>query len=269
MTEEQYLTTWLRWHRQYETMAFKVMKKAIIETASRIPLDNLNYTNYKLVIPLNIQSTKIEQAYFDIYETIGLIHGNRIGRGINRDIKNFLKPLFNAVFQNSIIDWVRENCGLRIVSVTNTISKTLISLVEKALADNLTVEQMQKFIRERINVGLSRYEVLRIVRTETTSAANHAALVSGETSGIVLVKQWVSTKDSRTRRKPKDEWSHIAMNGVKVEQNEKFIMVSTKGEVNEIDYPCGPGSSASNCINCRCSVALVPKRDSDGFVVRR
>lgn len=269
ITEDQFRVIWLRWHRQYEAMSFRLMKEAIIQTSKRIPLDNVNYENYKFVVPLNIKPDKIEQAYFELYEKIGLIHGNRIGRQINRDIKDFSKPLFNRIFQNGIIDWVRENCGEKIISVTNTISKTIISLVEQALGDNLTLEEMQRFIRSKIDIGLSRYEVLRIVRTETTNASNHAAIVSGETSEIVLAKVWISSQDSRTRRKPKDEWSHIAMNGVQVGQDEKFRMVSRKGEVNNIDYPCAPGSSAGNSINCRCAVALRPMRDKDGFVIRK
>lgn len=269
MTNEEYLSQWIKWHRQYEIKAFRIFKEAIISTLQRIPIDNLNYYNYNEVVKLNIYQNLIEQAYIDVYTTIGLIHGNRVGRGINRDIKDFNKPLFNEDFQNLIIDWVRENCGLRITSVSNNLAKTIIELVAQSSEENLTIEQMQRFIRQRINSGLSRYEVLRIARTETTSAANFAALESGKNSGIVMDKVWIASTDNRTRRKPKNEWSHLAMNNVAVEQDANFKVVSSKGVTDNIPYPCAPGSSAGNAISCRCAVAFKPRRDKDGFVIRR
>lgn len=269
MNIEDYRLQYLKWHRQYERRAYTIFRKAIIQTASRIPIDNLTYENYKVLIPVNIHKEKIEQAYIEVYRTIGLIHGNRVGRGINRDIKNFLGPLFNRIFQNDIVDWVRRFCGDNIISVSDTIAKTIISLVEKASADGLTLQQMQKFIRDRVNTGLSRYEVLRIARTETGAAANHAALVSGETSGIVLEKVWISSQNTRTRRKPKDQFDHYDMNGKSVEQYEKFVMPGKGGIIDRIDFPCDPKGSPGNIIQCRCAVALRPKRDADGFVIRR
>lgn len=270
MTSEEYLTQWLKYHRGYERRAYNIFRKSLIATVNRVPINNLTYQNYKQLIELNILLTDVEAAYIEVYRTIGLIHGNRVGMGINRELKDYSKPLFNEEFQRTIIDWVRSNCGLRIRSVARTLAEKIIALVEDALGENLSIEQMQKFVRDKIGRNvLSRYEVLRIARTEVTSSANHASTVSGETSKIVLVKRWISTLDGRTRRKPEDNWSHLAMNGKEVGQFEKFHMVSKKGEVNDIDYPCAPGSSAENCIMCRCSIALVPKRDADGFVVRR
>lgn len=270
MNINDYRIQYLKWHRQYERMAYTIFRKALVITANRIPIDNLTYGNYKTLIPLNIHKEAIEKAYIEVYTTIGLIHGNRVGRGINQELKDYSRPLFNEYFQDTIVQWVRDNCGLNIVSVSDTLAKRIIALVEQAAADNLTLDQMQRFIRKSIdNVALSRYEVLRIARTETGSAANHAALVSGETSGIVLEKVWVSSHNSRTRRKPKDQFDHYDMNGVSVEQNEKFVMIGKGGIIDRIDFPCDPKGSASNTVNCRCSVALRPKRDDQGFALRR
>lgn len=271
MNIEAYRLQWLKWHRAYEIYAYKVFRKSLLETASRIPFDNLTYGNYKFLIPVNISTKLIEQAYFDVYTNIGLTHGRRIGRGINRELKDYSAPLFNETLQNSIIEWVRQNCGLNIISVSDTLAKRIIALVEQASSDNLTLDEMQRFIRKSISTGsgLTRYEVMRIARTETGSAANHAATVSAETSGIVLEKVWISSQNARTRRKPKDQFDHYDMNGKSVEQNEKFIMTSRNGVVDRLDFPCDPKGSASNIIQCRCAVAYRPKRDSDGFVIRR
>lgn len=270
MNVESYRLQWLKWQRQYETRAYTIFRKALLATANRIPINNLTYQNYKQVIALNIHTSAIEQAYIDVYTIIGIIHGNRVGRGINRELKDYSKPLFNEYFQNTIIDWVRENCGLNIISVSETLSKRIIALVEQSASENLTLDEMQRFIRNNLNsASLSRYEVLRIARTEVGAAANHAALVSGETSEIVLEKVWISSHNARTRRKPQDQFDHYNMNGVSVEQNEKFVMPGKGGIIDRIDFPCDPNGSAGNIIQCRCAVALRPKRDSNGFVIRK
>jgi len=269
MNIEEYRVQYLRWHRQYERTAFKIFKKAIIETASRIPVSSLDYSNYQILIPLNLHKEKIENAYIDVYTIIGLLHGKRVGRSINRELKNFLGPLFNRIFQSNIADWVRDFCGSNIISVTDTIGKTIISIISKASEDGLTLQQMQKLVRDKIDSGLSRYEVLRIARTETGSAANHSAMVAGDTSEIVLEKVWVSSRNARTRRKPKDQFDHYDMNGVSVGQFEKFVMSGRGGVIDRLDFPCDPKGSAGNIIQCRCAVALRPKRDADGFIIRR
>lgn len=271
MNMQQYGIQYRKWHGAYERRSYKIFRKALLETARRIPTDNLTYFNYKQVIPLNINSTIIERAYFDVYTQIGIIHGNRVGRGINRDIKDYSAPLFNEEFQRTIIEWVRLNCGTNIISVSETLAETIIKLVEQCLSENLTLEQMQRFIRRSLDNGsaISRYEVLRIARTETGAAANHSALVSGETSGIVLEKVWISTISPRTRVKPKDEYDHLSMNGVTVEQNQPFTVTSRNGIVDTIDFPCDPKGRPGNIIQCRCAVALRPKRDKDGMVIRK
>lgn len=270
MTSEQYRLQYLKWHRGYERRAYTIFRKAMVETVGRLNIDNLTYSNYHVIVPLNITIESIRKAYQDVYLQIGLIHGNRIGRGINRDIKDYSAPLFNEQFQNTIIEWVRANLGNRIISVTDTIVKNIMALVEYSLGENLTVEQMQKYIRD--NIGrkvLSRYQVLRIARTETGGAANHAAIVSGETSGIVLEKVWISSHDARTRRKPRNQFDHYDMNNVAVDQYGLFTLTSTNGTIDRIEYPCSPKGSAANVIQCRCAVALRPKRDVNGLVIRR
>ncbi len=271
MNMQDYGIQYRKWHTAYERRSYKIFRKALLATARRVPVDNLSYYNYKQVIPLNIEKKLIEQAYFDVYTQIGLIHGNRVGRGINKDLKDYSAPLFNEEFQKTIIDWVRVNCGANIISVSDTLADAIIKLVEQSLAKNLTLDEMQRFIRRSLDNGsaISRYEVLRIARTETGAAANHSALVSGQTSGIVLEKVWISTISPRTRVKPKDEYDHIAMNGATVEQDQPFTVTSRNGVVDRIDFPCDPKGRPANIIQCRCAVALRPKRDSQGLVIRR
>lgn len=270
MNRQQYLDQWRKWHGAYERRAFRIFRRAIKQCYDAIPVDGLDYNNYRVLIDLNVLPNPIYSAYVEVYTTIGLIHGNRVGQGINRDIKDYSRPLFSEELQRTILEWVRDNCGLRITSVIDTIREKVISLVEQAIEQNLTIEQMQAFLRRAIaDPKFTRYQALRIARTETTTAANHAAMVSGETSGIVLEKNWISTIDSRTRHKPEDQWDHRIMNNVTIGQFDKFTLISKRGVREELEFPGDPKGSSGSVINCRCAVALIPKRDSNGMVIRR
>mgnify|MGYP001804312122 CR=1 FL=1 len=52
------------------------------------------------------------------------------------------------------------------------------------------------------------------------------------------------------------------MDGVRVGKDEDF---DVQGE--KLAYPGDPKGSAANVINCRCTVAVVPRRNSNGEIV--
>jgi hypothetical protein len=269
LDNNEYLAQWVKWHQGYERRATKILKRAIIATTNRIPIENVSYNNYKISIPVNTFTDDITKAYIQIYTEIGLIHGNRVGLGINRDAKEYDRPFFNQIFKNNILNWIAENCGLRIRSVTRTIAEKIALLIGQAQEDELTNEQMRVFLKRNLDKGiLNKYELNRIVRTETTGAANHGAMLSAEDSGLVMDKVWIATKDSRTRFKPENQFDHRVMDGKLVGHYEDFVLRSKNGIEDRIQYPGAPDGSAGDIINCRCTFAFVPRRDADGFVIR-
>lgn len=270
MTNDAYREQWEKWHHRYEVSAYRVFRRALKESIAGLNTDGVTYENYKIMVPLNVQRQPILRAYIQVYTNVGLTHGRRVGFGINREMKRFDNDLFSRFFQNSILDWIREHVGDRIVSVSETIAKRIGRLIEVAAEQGMSIEEMQKYLRERINdPKFTKYQALRIARTEVGGAANHAAVVAGENSGIVLEKVWISTKDNRTRRKPQDQFDHVHMDGVAVGQFDKFTLRSKGGIVDQIEYPGAPNGSAADVIQCRCTVAYRPMRDADGFVISR
>jgi hypothetical protein len=129
---------------------------------------------------------------------------------------------------------------------------------------------MSKEITELVNRrNFYRWQALRIARTETTTAANNAAVIAGETTSVVMDKVWISAVDARTRRTPPDRFDHVHMNLVKVPLGDDF---NVSGEL--IAYPgakttkSGARTSGGNIINCRCTVGQTPRRDENGKIVR-
>lgn len=270
MTNDQYYKQYSKWRGVYDIRAFRILRKALNASFASMPIDNITFDNYKQVIRLNIQTPPIQAAYIEVYRKIGLIHGRRVGFGINREIKRFNNDLFSREFLNSIVDWVRGNVADRIVSVSETMAKRIERLVEVSLEQGFSVIEMQKYLTKILgSASFTKYQALRIARTEVTTATNHAANEAGVNSGIVLEKVWISTVDGKTRRKPRDQFDHLHMNNQTVGQFEKFVLRSKSGIVDNIDYPGDPKASAADSINCRCTHAFRPMRDKDGFVITR
>jgi SPP1 gp7 family putative phage head morphogenesis protein len=125
----------------------------------------------------------------------------------------------------------------------------------KILRDELTQNIIQgksykttaKVVSERFTVALSKSD--RIVRTENHRVQIDARIdgfKSAEDMGINIMKEWVSAIDERTRA------SHRGLNGTIIPIDDKFR--SSSG-----GYGLAPGQmgTASDDINCRCSLAAV------------
>lgn len=262
---KQFRKQWLRWHKAYEKKSLSVFQQTFKTIANGIPWQSMTDNTYQATIALNVSNELIQQAYFDVYRTIGEVHGKRVGQNINKQInqKNFTLDSFLSVFERVIIDWVVNNAGQRITTVRESYIKFLTEIVARGISEGKPISQiateMQKTIKSR---KFYRWQAFRIARTETTAAANFAATVAGDTSGVQMDKVWVSAIDSRTRRRPEDQFDHYEMNGKKVPLDEAF---DVNGE--KMMYPGDPNGSAANNINCRCTVGQVVRRDSDGNIV--
>ena len=85
-----------------------------------------------------------------------------------------------------------------------------------------------------------------------------------------MEKEWISAEDARTRGFENTQgFDHYHMNGVKVGEKEKFVLNSNKYGQDLLEFPGDPKGKAGNLVNCRCTIALVPKRDDDGNLIRK
>jgi len=262
----QFRKQWLRWHKKYERTAFVIYQRSFKDIANGIPWERMTSTTYEALISFYVPKEKIDQAYYKVYKTIGLVHGKRTGTKINKQInqKNFTLDTFINLFERTLLTWLIDNGGQRITSVRSTYIEYLNEIIARGISDGKNMSQivteMQKLINSR---KFYRNDAFRIARTETTTAANYAATMASESSGVVMDKVWISALDGRTRRKPPDRYDHYDMNQKKVGLNNYFIV---SGE--EMLYPGDPNGSAGNVINCRCTVAQVARRDSTGRIIR-
>ncbi|MFH1287178.1 MAG: phage minor head protein, partial [bacterium] len=91
-------------------------------------------------------------------------------------------------------------------------------------------------------VGDNPWKAIRIARTEIIKSSNFGSLEGYKQSGVVKNKQWISTRDNRTRD------DHRVVDGQSVALDSPFIV---GGE--ELMHPGDPSGSAEQNINCRCA----------------
>jgi hypothetical protein len=268
MTEKQYRRQWLRWHSGYEKIVYRQLLSSFRASANSIPLDFLTIDNYKVLTNVAVKEEPIISMYYDFYKKVGIIHGKRLGKQFNRDIKEFTIASFLSIFEKELLGFLYGRSLSRITSVRQGLVLYLQEFIAQGVSDNKTIVEIRNDITKLVNrKDFYRWQALRIARTETTAAANYASTLVSKTSGVDTDKVWISAGDARTRRLPKDQFSHVAMNLVKVPSDQPFKVPSKSG-VQDMMYPGDPNGSAGNVINCRCSSAIVPRRDKDGRLIR-
>ena len=214
---------------------------------------------YEVEVDVSIMREDILKMYRELYQTIGIDYGNKINKTLEKTKK--ANVLFNNELLKEILLFLSSDGGVRITSVRDTLVADVIKSIQKSLGENGTVIDLRNAIQSIIekNQTFYKWQSLRIARTETTTSSNFAAIKTAEQSDLVLDKIWISVQDNRTRITPYD---HFDMNNQKQELEKPFFV---GGE--NIQYPGDAKASAGNTINCRCTIAFIPKRDADGMLI--
>lgn len=253
---------WEKIHSTYENKAYRIIRKHIKKIVSKIPLENITFATTDATVRLNIDKNDFFAMYYQIYKTIGLIHGKETIRAIQKETKSISG--FESSFVDHLQKWMMQNLGYRILLVSDTFINEIVKIIKDAYSENFSVQEIRTLIYKLVNSpDFYRWQAMRIARTETTTVANYSAMFAASQSKVVLDKVWLSIPDNRTRHRPEDDFDHRAMNGIKVGLYEKF---NVNG--NPIDYPGDQiNGLAGNIINCRCTMQFVPRKDVNGFLI--
>jgi hypothetical protein len=170
---------------------------------------------------------------------------------------------------NSILG---AQAGVRITSITDSSRAEAIKIIQEVLKEGaeqgLGISQLSQLLRDELAKRwgvVSTYRAARIARTEIVNASNLGSLAGAAESGVPLLKVWLSTRDSRTRRDtpggryPPGRFDHYGKfpTGPDEEKQELRDPFVKTGE--SLQYPGDPVGSAGNIINCRCAQFFEPK----------
>lgn len=272
-TRQRYAQRYLAYHRGYEKRAFKELKKVFNQWGRSIPWNELTIENYKAQVQNSLSTDLMYGAYYNIWYGIGVVHGARVGKDINLQLKAFSLDIFKTAFEWAIGLFLRK-WGVRRIRL---VEETYFEEIEDLLATRLEKEQDMRAVAKEVEKIVNKptfynWQAQRIARTESTGASNYGATMAGKSTGYVMVKEWISTADKRTRGNPDGKYpdttyDHFEMDNILVGAEEKFMFNKDTATQDELSYPGDPEGQAANTINCRCTVAIIPKRDENGRLI--
>ena len=201
------------------------------------------------------KESDVSNIYNDIYVNIGL----RFTKWYQRNFEKLIDKQTTdfSIWEEKYSYIASKIAAERVVSVSGNRRKELRNVIQRLVKNpdfnSMNERQQQRILRQKFN-GLSKTNAQRIVRTESTLAANYATQQTAiDTFGINnLQKEWFAALDSRVRP------DHAAANGQVVDQKDYF---KVGGE--DLMMPGDSNGSAANVINCRCSSASFPKEEPE------
>jgi HK97 family phage portal protein len=133
--------------------------------------------------------------------------------------------------------WVTATVARKVVLITETTIAAVRGAIVSAVASGGGLDEVAEGVRRTMGetwAGRSQ----TIARTEVIGAANYGSRAAALQTGLPLRKEWIATKDGRTR----DE--HASLDGQKVGMEDRYS--------NGLMFPGDPAGDGGDVINCRC-----------------
>lgn len=211
----------------------------------------------------------VRQVLYQLYRSVGVEAGNNeygrllkaypegVGRGkafgFNRFLAAAMDRFFTAIGAH------------KVVSITETERNRVRAVLRDGLEEQLTIDEYARRLRAP---AITKTRARVISRAEVGAAQMQGGREGAKQSRLILVKRWFSAQNDRTRRMPRNSADHLHMNGKEVEMDGMF-QVPSKDGTDLLMQPCDPNGPADQVIQCRCTVAYVPKRGPNGRPLRR
>lgn len=153
--------------------------------------------------------------------------------------KEFVKQEAEGI-SSALLFAIYEYIAIHALAKALEVGASIFSAAKESLTPMATDAEKRAFAREQ------EAKVRSIARTETTIAMNQGSIIALQKSGLPWEKSWVAVRDENTRN------AHAVKSPTEyIRLDEAFIV---GGE--QLVYPADTslGASASNTINCRCSM---------------
>jgi hypothetical protein len=174
----------------------------------------------------------------------------------------------NEVFTAFVLEYLNQY-GLTLINwIDKTTKDTILQLITEGINSGLSTPQIADNI---FNSGLTQlYRAQRIVRTESTRAANAGIMNAGRQQRFKVWKVWISMGDGRERSfGKKDNYSHLILDNSRVEEFEPFKQIGLNGVEAVAMQPGDITAPMDFTINCRCVIGFESQRDANGKLIRK
>ena len=256
-----------RLRRQLDSKYYEKFKNSISKQfnnfANRIKRDGLGAA--KSSLGLDLWEKELIKIFESLYKEAAVLIGNSVYRAIKIDAnRKGMTFGFNRDWTQQMMDFLMTQGFVLVSDITSTTKKKLLSIVQKGIEDGLSVDEIVKLITSDEQLAYEAFRARRIVRTEVMRASNMASMMAADSHDFYVDKQWISARDNRTRRIPRDQFDHVELDGVIVKYDETFNETGKDGEPVAAMQPGDISAPPGFTINCRCTVAFIPRRDKNG-----
>ncbi len=205
-----------------------------------------------------------------LYREAAVKFGNASYRAVGQMNRKAADPFgLDSTFIDEILTFL-TTYGFWLVSLmTQTTKKRLSALIVFLIGEGKTKEEIAQAIRDDKQLEELKRRGVMIARTETMRSSNYIIMQAANKHPFEVDKVWVSKRDGRTRRIPKDQFDHWEMDGQRKAWNEPFVSTDKFGRTIVADMPGDPNTPRGFTINCRCTVAFVPRRDENNNVIMK
>ena len=199
----------------------------------------------------------------DLYRTAGMLSATEVA---NRLLSRKEEP--TDIFARAILAWTQDHLGERISLMTDTVNEWLrqtlatiyageavisvAGVLTIVAASTLGVEALTKLMYQQTLAQydtIRKWQVRRIVQTETMHAMNFSGLTAADALGIDYEKTW-SIAGINTRE------THEAVDGITLGKGELFTV---GGWPMERPMDERYGAPAGEVINCSCTLIFLPR----------
>lgn len=248
--------------RQYHNMVLRVLSKLEGTMVRQLkPMINAQYREVAKLLAYGIREVDyVVDSYNSRFKQILVNHYRRVANQAGRNATMAFDPSksMGEAFWRQVEAFIRQYAGQKITTMQGTSKEMIRKLLDAGIQEGMSNEQIAKLLRKKGNT-LSRFQAIRIARTETLGMYNSATEASINDTGLKYIRVWSTTIDQRTRRRKLGKgFDHLIVNGQKRDQETPF---DVSGEA--LMYPGDPKGSAGNIINCRCVLLYERDRTSD------
>jgi uncharacterized protein with gpF-like domain len=273
MNSKERETYWIkteRLRRGIEIKYFNLIKNSITKQFKKFASDVKTYgvDVARSRLGLELWSDELIKIFERMYKETVITFGNATYRVLKIEANQKADTFgFNRDWTKSVMEFLLNQGFVLVADITQTTKVKLNKIISQGIEDGLSIDEIVKLMLSDEQLGYAAFRARRIARTEVMRASNIGAMKGAEAHDFEVDKQWISARDIRTRRIPRNEFDHIALDGVVVDYNETFNSVGKEGQQVAAMQPGDITQPAGFTINCRCAVGFIPKRDANGRLV--
>ena len=218
-------------------------KKAVAEALER--LDTPDNAALALDMALEAQQASWLAMYLRLYRGIA----DEFAGPVLDLLKAGPRPEAKGLeWSEEYLSFIERTALSRIRDISATTKALVLREMDLGMAAGENMYQIAQRVSSKYD-DFSEYRAMTAARTEVNAAANYGSQLAAESTGLPLVKRWLSYVDDRTRG-GEDGCDHISADGQERELHQPY---DVSGEQLMFPGDTSLGASAGNIVNCRCT----------------